>query len=493
MANDIMGEGFSFDDVLLVPQRTEVLPDQADTSTEIAKGISLRIPVISSPMDTVTEARMAIAIAREGGVGVIHRNMTVDSQVEEVDRVKRSEHAVIVNPISLSRDHVVRDALNLMERYHISGVPITDEEGILVGILTNRDIRFETEFDRPIAEAMTKENLVTAQQGTTLEQAEKILQKHRIEKLPIVDDKFKLIGLITIKDILKLRHYPHATKDDKGRLRVGAALGPLRNPVDRAKALVEAGADFLVLDSAHGHSLGVLNAVKIIKKALPDAILIAGNVATAEGAKDLIEAGADGLRVGIGAGSICTTRVVAGVGIPQLTAIMDCASEARKRGVPIIADGGIRYTGDIVKALAGGADAVMMGNMFAGCDEAPGEIEVYRNRAYKVYRGMGSISAMRQGSSDRYYQTNPQNLVPEGVEGRVPFRGPLAETVVQLIGGLRSGMGYLGVCNLKDLRANAKFIKITNAGLRESHPHDVWITKEPPNYSSEWSDGSGKE
>lgn len=490
MAGIELGEGLSFDDVLLVPQRTEALPDQIDTTSEVARGIQIRIPIVSAPMDTVTEARMAIAVAREGGIGIIHRNMSIERQAEQVDRVKRSEHGVIVNPIFLSRDHVVQDALDLMERYHISGVPITDEVGKLVGILTNRDIRFETEFNRPISEAMTSENLITAAQGTTLEQAERILQKHRIEKLPIVDDEFKLIGLITIKDILKLKHHPNATKDTKGRLRVGAAIGPLRNPVERAKALFEAGADLIVIDSAHGHSAGVMQAAAAIKRSIPDVTLVAGNVATAAGAKALIEAGVDGLRVGIGAGSICTTRIVAGVGVPQLTAVMICAEIASKFGIPIIADGGIRYTGDIVKALAAGANTVMMGNMFGGCDEAPGEIEMYRNRAYKVYRGMGSIGAMREGSSDRYFHVTPQKLVPEGVEGRVPYKGPVAETVVQILGGLRSGMGYLGAKDLQMLRESASFMRITNAGLRESHPHDVWITKEPPNYSGEWASGS---
>jgi IMP dehydrogenase len=373
-----------------------------------------------------------------------------------------------------------------MERYHISGVPITDEEGYLVGILTNRDIRFETNYDRPIREVMTSENLITAPVGTTLEEAERILQKHKIEKLPIVDEQGKLRGLITIKDLLKIRQHPHATKDDRGRLVVGAAVGPLREPVERARALYEAGVDFIVIDSAHGHSEGVLQAVRAIRRALPDLPIVAGNVATREGVRALVEAGAECIRVGLGAGSICTTRVVAGVGVPQLSAIMECAEEASKLGVPIIADGGIRYSGDIVKALAAGASAVMLGNLLAGCEEAPGEIEIYRNRAYKVYRGMGSVAAMREGSSDRYAQTDPRKLVPEGVEGRVPYRGPLSETIHQLVGGLRSGMGYLGARNLKELREKARFIRITNSGLRESHPHSVSITREPPNY---WTGG----
>jgi IMP dehydrogenase len=380
----------------------------------------------------------------------------------------------------------VRDALELMERYHISGVPITDEEGYLVGILTNRDIRFETNFDRLIHEVMTSENLITAPVGTSLEEAEKILQRHKIEKLPIVDEQGKLRGLITIKDLLKIRQHPNATKDDRGRLVVGAAVGPMRQPVERARALADAGVDFIVIDSAHGHSQGVLNAVRLIKRALPDLLVVAGNVATREGVRALAEAGADAIRVGLGAGSICTTRVVAGVGVPQLHAVMECAAEAQKWNLPIIADGGIRYSGDIVKALAAGASAVMLGNLLAGCEESPGEIEIFRNRAYKVYRGMGSVAAMRQGSSDRYYQTDPRKIVPEGVEGRVPYRGPLSETVHQLVGGLRSGMGYVGARNLQELREKARFIRITNSGLRESHPHSVSITREPPNY---WTGG----
>jgi IMP dehydrogenase len=479
-------EALSFDDVLLLPGYTDVLPDEVDTSTVLVRQIRLHIPIVSSPMDTVTESRMAIALAREGGVGVIHRNMPIERQVSEVDRVKRSEHGIIWDPIALSPDQTVRDALQLMERYHISGVPITDEQGYLVGILTNRDIRFETNYDRPIREVMTAENLITAPLGTTLDEAERILQKHKIEKLPIVDEQGKLRGLITIKDLLKLRQHPNATKDAKGRLVVGAAVGPLRAPVERACALYEAGADFIVIDSAHGHSEGVLQAVRAIRRAIPDLPIIAGNVATREGVRALVEAGAECIRVGLGAGSICTTRVVAGVGVPQLTAILECAEEASKRGVPIIADGGIRYSGDIVKALAAGASAVMLGNLLAGCEESPGEIEIYRNRAYKVYRGMGSLAAMRAGSSDRYAQTDPRKMVPEGVEGRVPYRGPLAETIHQLVGGLRAGMGYVGARNLQELRQKARFIRITNSGLRESHPHSVSITREPPNY---WTGG----
>jgi IMP dehydrogenase len=482
----VLTEALSFDDVLLLPNHSEVLPDEVDVSTTLVGDIRLRVPIVSSPMDTVTESRMAIALAREGGVGVIHRNMPIEKQALEVDRVKRSEHGVIWDPIYLSPNHTVRDALELMERYHISGVPITDEEGYLVGILTNRDIRFETNFDRPIHEVMTSENLITAPVGTSLEEAEKILQKHKIEKLPIVDEQGKLRGLITIKDLLKIRQHPNATKDDRGRLVVGAAVGAMRQPVERARALADAGADFIVIDSAHGHSQGVLNAVRLIKRALPDLLVVAGNVATREGVRALAEAGADAIRVGLGAGSICTTRVVAGVGVPQLHAIMECAAEAQKWNLPTIADGGIRYSGDIVKALAAGANAVMLGNLLAGCEESPGEIEIFRNRAYKVYRGMGSVAAMRQGSSDRYYQTDPRKIVPEGVEGRVPYRGPLSETIHQLVGGVRSGMGYVGARNLQELREKARFIRITNSGLRESHPHSVSITREPPNY---WTGG----
>lgn len=482
----VLTEALSFDDVLLLPNHSEVLPDQVDVSTTLVGNIRLRIPIVSSPMDTVTESRMAIALAREGGVGVIHRNMPIEKQALEVDRVKRSEHGVIWDPIYLLPNHTVRDALELMERYHISGVPITDEAGYLVGILTNRDIRFETNFDRPIHEVMTSENLITAPVGTSLEEAEKILQKHKIEKLPIVDEQGKLRGLITIKDLLKIRQHPNATKDERGRLVVGAAVGPMRQPVERARALADAGVDFIVIDSAHGHSQGVLNAVRLIKRALPDLLVIAGNVATREGVRALADAGADAIRVGLGAGSICTTRVVAGVGVPQLYAVMECAAEAQRWNLPVIADGGIRYSGDIVKALAAGASAVMLGNLLAGCEESPGEIEIFRNRAYKVYRGMGSVAAMRQGSSDRYYQTDPRKIVPEGVEGRVPYRGPLSETVHQLVGGVRSGMGYVGARNLQELREKARFIRITNSGLRESHPHSVSITREPPNY---WTGG----
>jgi IMP dehydrogenase len=479
-------EGLSFDDVLLVPAKTEVLPSEVDLSTELLPGIKLRVPIVSAPMDTVTDARMAIAMAREGGVGVLHRTMSIDDQAAAVDRVKRSESGVITKPFKLTADETIQDAVNLMERYHISGVPIVDEKGHLVGILTNRDIRFETDYTQSIRTRMTSEDLVTAAVGTTLDEAQKILAHNRIEKLPIVDADGYLRGLITIKDILKVQQHPLATKDAKGRLIVGAAIGALREPYERAKALHDAGVDFIVIDAAHGHSKGVMNCLKMLKEKLPDLKVIAGNVATKEGVRDLHALGADGLRLGIGAGSICTTRVIAGVGVPQFTAVMDCAEEANKLGITTIADGGIRASGDIVKCLAAGASAVMMGNMFAGCEESPGEIEIYRNRAYKVYRGMGSVGAMKAGSSDRYMQVKEAGavIVPEGVEGRVPFKGLLRDTMAQLVGGLKSGMGYVGAENLTSLQQHAEFIKITGAGLRESHPHDVQITKEPPNYSS---------
>lgn len=478
----ISRKGLSFDDVLLVPNKSDVTQADCDTSTYVARGIRLRIPLVSSPMDTVTESRMAIAIAREGGIGIIHRNMTPEHQATEVDRVKRTEHGIILNPVYLSPDNTIFDALKIMEKYHISGVPITQGD-LLIGILTNRDIRFEDNPSRKISEVMTKEGLITAPIGTTLEQAKATLQKHKIEKLPIVDDEGRLKGLITIKDIEKIRQYPHATKDQNGRLCVGGAVGPLKDPVGRAGLLIEAGVDLLCVDSAHGHSAGVLNAVTAIKKAFPDIPVIGGNVVTGEGVKDLVAAGADGIRVGVGPGSICTTRVVAGVGVPQITAIMECAEEAKKLGVPIMADGGVKLSGDITKAIAAGADCVMIGNLFAGTDETPGDIEIYRNRSYKVYRGMGSIGAMKQGSSDRYAQTDENRLVPEGIEGRVPYKGTISDTVHQLIGGLRSGMGYCGANTIADLQTKAKFITITAASLRESHPHDVVITKEAPNYS----------
>jgi len=445
-------------------------------------------------MDTVTDARLAIAIAREGGVGVLHRNMSIELQAEAVDRVKRSESGVITKPFKLEADKTLQDALNLMERFHISGVPIVSADGKLVGVLTNRDIRFETDFTKKISERMTSKNLITGAVGTTLEQAQEMLAQHRIEKLPIVDEDGQLKGLITIKDILKVKHHPLSTKDSKGRLIVGAAIGALRQPYERAKALQDAGVDFIVIDAAHGHSKGVMECLKMLKSKLPDLKVIAGNVATKEGVRDLAAIGADALRLGIGAGSICTTRVIAGVGVPQFTAVLDCCEEANKLGIPTIADGGIRSSGDVVKCLAAGASCVMMGNMFAGCEESPGEIEIYRNRAYKVYRGMGSAGAMKQGSSDRYMQVKEAGgvIVPEGVEGRVPFKGSLADTMNQLVGGLRSGMGYVGAPDLHGLRTSAEFLKITNAALRESHPHDVQITKEPPNYSSPWGSSEGE-
>jgi len=487
-------EGLSFDDVLLIPQRTEVLPSEVDPSTPFLPGILLRVPIVSAPMDTVTESRLAIALAREGGVGVIHRNMPIDRQAEEVDRVKRSEHGVIINPIKLTPDKAIQDAVNLMERFHISGVPIVDDTGKLVGILTNRDIRFVTDYTKPIHERMTSRNLVTTSVGTTLDQAEDILAEHRIEKLPIVDADFRLKGLITIKDILKVKRHPLATKDDKGRLVVGAAIGALREPLERSQALYDAGVDFVVIDAAHGQSKGVMDCVRLLKERLPELRVVAGNVATDDAVRELHAIGADGLRVGIGAGSICTTRVVSGVGVPQFSAVFHCAAAAQELGIPTIADGGIRSSGDVVKCLAAGATCVMMGNMFAGCEESPGETEIYRNRAYKVYRGMGSIGAMKAGSSDRYFQVKEAGgtMVPEGVEGRVPFKGSLSETVAQLLGGLRSGMGYLGAATLEDLRSRAEFLKITGAALRESHPHDVWITKEPPNYTSPYGGGESE-
>jgi IMP dehydrogenase len=487
-------EGLSFDDVLLVPQETAVLPSEVDISAPFLNGITLKVPIVSAPMDTVTDARLAIAIAREGGVGVLHRNMTIDAQAEQVDRVKRSEHGVITNPIKLEPNKTLQDAVNLMERFHISGVPIVDEENKLVGILTNRDIRFETDFKKPIHSRMTSRDLITSKVGTTLDQAEDILSDHRIEKLPIVDKDGRLQGLITIKDILKVKQHPLATKDGKGRLVVGGAIGALREPYERSKALMDAGVDFIVIDAAHGHSKGVMECVKLLKKKLPNLMVVAGNVATKEGVRALHNLGADALRLGIGAGSICTTRIVAGVGVPQFTAVAECCEEANKVGMPTIADGGIRSSGDIVKCLAAGATCVMMGNMFAGCEESPGEMEIYRNRAYKVYRGMGSIGAMKQGSSDRYMQIKESGavIVPEGVEGRVPFKGVLSETMAQLIGGIRSGMGYVGAESLDDLRKKAQFLKITGAALRESHPHDVWITKEPPNYTSPFISGEGE-
>ncbi|MFY9564082.1 MAG: IMP dehydrogenase [Limnochordia bacterium] len=476
-------EGLTFDDVLLLPAASDVLPSQVDTSTRITNRIQLNIPIVSAGMDTVTEARMAIAIAREGGIGVIHKNLSIEDQAGEVDKVKRSESGIIVDPIFLSPEHSISDALELMARYHISGVPIVDSDHKLVGILTNRDLKFEENFDQPIGNVMTKDNLVTAPEHTTLEEAKRILHKHRIEKLPLVDDNYRLKGLITIKDIEKARQYPNSAKDAHGRLRVAAAVGVGYDVMERASALVKAGVDVLVIDTAHGHSKRVVETTTLLKQEFGSQVdIISGNIATAEAAEALIAAGADAIKVGVGPGSICTTRIISGVGVPQLTAIWDCAQVAQKYGVPVIADGGIRYSGDIVKALAAGADAVMLGSIMAGTEESPGEIEIYQGRSYKVYRGMGSLGAMKAGSRDRYFQEDSSKLVPEGVEGRVPYKGSVSETVFQLVGGLRSGMGYCGARNIKALKENARFVRITPAGMHESHPHSVQITKEAPNY-----------
>lgn len=475
-------EGLTFDDVLLVPQQSDFMPREADLSTYLTKKIKLNIPMMSAAMDTVTESGMAIAIAREGGIGIIHKNMSVEEQAAEVDKVKRSEHGVIVDPFSLSPDSTLNDAEVLMSKYKISGVPITENDK-LVGILTNRDLKFETDYTKKISECMTKDGLVTAPVGTTLAEAKEILRKNKIEKLPIVDDNYCLKGLITIKDIEKVIQYPNSARDENGRLLVGAALGVTDDVLERAAKLIEAKVDVVVLDSAHGHSQNIANCLKKIKAAYPDLQVIAGNIATAEAAEFLIQAGADAVKVGIGPGSICTTRVVAGIGVPQITAICDVADVARKYGVPVIADGGIKYSGDLVKAIAAGADVIMMGSIFAGCEESPGDNEIYQGRQFKVYRGMGSLGAMNSGSKDRYFQQGMKKLVPEGVEGRVPYKGAVSDTIYQLLGGLRAGMGYCGTKTIEDLKVNGKFIKITGAGLKESHPHDVNITKESPNYS----------
>ncbi|MBE6847845.1 MAG: IMP dehydrogenase [Ruminococcus sp.] len=478
-------EGLTFDDVLLIPGESDVTPNMIKLSTRLARNVMLNTPIMTSAMDTVTESKMAIAMAREGGIGIIHKNMSIEKQVEEVDKVKRSENGVIVNPFSLTEDCYVYDADNLMGKYKISGVPIVDAAGKLVGIITNRDLRFLTDFNLRISDVMTKENLVTAPVGTTLAQAQEILCKHKIEKLPIVDDNGILRGLITIKDIEKSVKYPNSARDANGRLLCGAAIGVTADMLDRAAALVDAKVDVLVLDSAHGHSANIMRAVREFKKAFPETALIAGNIATAEAAEALINAGADAIKVGIGPGSICTTRVVAGIGVPQITAIYDAACVAQKRGIPVIADGGIKYSGDIVKALAAGASCVMLGSLFAGCDEAPGATEIYQGRQFKVYRGMGSLGAMECGSKDRYFQEGARKLVPEGVEGRVPYKGLLADTVFQLCGGIRAGMGYCGCADIPTLHERAKFVRITGAGLKESHPHDIYITKEAPNYSAQ--------
>lgn len=476
-------ESLTFDDVLLIPQKSSVLPRDVSVKTKLSEKLQLNIPILSAGMDTVTEAKMAIAIARQGGLGIIHKNMSIDQQAERVDRVKRSESGVITDPFFLTPDRQVFDAEHLMGKYRISGVPIVDDDRKLVGILTNRDLRFIEDYSIKISDVMTKDNLVTAPVGTTLKEAEKILQKHKIEKLPLVDNNGILKGLITIKDIEKVIQFPNSAKDSQGRLLAGAAVGVTKDTMQRVDKLVEAGVDVIVVDTAHGHSAGVLEKVREIREKYPDLDLIAGNVATAEATRDLIKAGATIVKVGIGPGSICTTRVVAGVGVPQITAVYDCATEARKHGVAIIADGGIKYSGDIVKAIAAGANAVMLGSLLAGVEESPGEREIYQGRQFKVYRGMGSVAAMEKGSSDRYFQENNQKLVPEGIEGRVPYKGPLEDTIHQLVGGLRAGMGYCGTASIDDLRENALFTKITNAGLKESHPHDVQITKEAPNYS----------
>ena len=480
----IIGESITFDDVLLVPSYSEVIPNQVDLTTHLTKTIKLNIPMMSASMDTVTEHRMAIAMARQGGIGIIHKNMSIEKQAEEVDKVKRSENGVITDPFYLSPEHTLADANELMAKFRISGVPITEGRK-LVGIITNRDLKFETDFSKKIKDSMTSEGLVTAKEGITLEEAKAILSNARKEKLPIVDDDFNLKGLITIKDIEKQIKYPNSAKDAKGRLLCGAGVGITSNALERVDALVKAQVDVIVLDSSHGHSANVIRCLKMIKEAYPELPLIAGNIATGEAARDLIEAGADAVKVGIGPGSICTTRVVSGIGVPQISAIMDCYEVAKEYGVPVIADGGIKYSGDITKAIAAGANVCMMGSMFAGCDEAPGEFELFQGRKYKVYRGMGSISAMENGSKDRYFQEGAKKLVPEGVEGRVAYKGSVEDTIFQMLGGLRSGMGLCGTPTIEELKQRGRFIKITAASLKESHPHDIHITKEAPNYSTE--------
>ena len=480
----IIGEGITFDDVLLVPAYSNVIPNEIDVSTYLTKKIKLNIPLMSAGMDTVTEHRMAIAMARQGGIGIIHKNMSIEAQAEEVDKVKRSENGVITDPFSLSPEHTLKDADDLMAKFRISGVPITEGKK-LVGIITNRDLKFETDFTKKIKESMTSENLITAKEGITLDEAKEILARARKEKLPIVDDEYNLKGLITIKDIEKTIKYPLAAKDAQGRLLCGAAVGITANVLDRVEALVKAKVDVIVLDSAHGHSENVLRCVRMIKENYPEVQVIAGNVATGDATKALIEAGVDAVKVGIGPGSICTTRVVAGIGVPQISAIMDCYAVAKEYGIPIIADGGIKYSGDITKAIAAGGNVCMMGSMFAGCDESPGTFELFQGRKYKVYRGMGSIAAMENGSKDRYFQTNAKKLVPEGVEGRVAYKGLVEDTVFQLLGGLRSGMGYCGCPTVEELKERGRFVKISAASLKESHPHDIHITKEAPNYSTD--------
>ena len=480
----LIGEGITFDDVLLVPAYSEVIANDVDTRTRLTNKIQLNIPLMSASMDTVTEHRMAIAMARQGGIGIIHKNMSIEEQAEEVDKVKRSENGVITDPFSLSPEHTIQDADDLMAKYRFSGVPIT-ECTKLVGIITNRDLKFETDYSKKIKESMTSEGLVTAKEGITLEEAKQILGRARKEKLPIVDDDFNLKGLITIKDIEKQIKYPNAAKDDQGRLLCGAGVGITADVLDRVQALVDAHVDVIVVDSAHGHSANVLRVVRMVKDKFPDLQVIAGNVATGAGAKALIEAGADCVKIGIGPGSICTTRIVAGIGVPQITAIMSAYEEAKKAGIPIIADGGIKYSGELTKAIAAGADVCMLGSMLAGCDESPGDFELYQGRKYKVYRGMGSLAAMENGSKDRYFQTNAKKLVPEGVEGRVAYKGTVEDTIFQMMGGLRSGMGYCGAKDIKTLQETGEFVKISAASLKESHPHDIHITKEAPNYSVE--------
>ena len=484
-ANKFSKEGLTFDDVLLIPGESDVTPNMIQLGTTLAGKVKLKTPIMTSAMDTVTESKMAIAIAREGGIGIIHKNMSIEKQADEVDKVKRSENGVIVNPFSLTENHFVYDADELMGKYKISGVPIVDNEGKLVGIITNRDMRFMTDFNTRIADVMTKDNLVTAPVGTTLQEAQEILRAHKIEKLPLVDQDGYLKGLITIKDIEKSVQYPNSARDERGRLLCGAAIGVTADILDRAKALIDAQVDVLVLDSAHGHSANIMRCVKMVKEAFPDTPVIAGNIATAEAAEALIQAGADALKVGIGPGSICTTRVVAGIGVPQITAVYDVACVAEKYGIPVIADGGIKYSGDIVKALAAGANVVMLGSLLAGCEEAPGATEIFQGRQFKVYRGMGSLGAMECGSKDRYFQEGAKKLVPEGVKGRVPYKGVVADTIFQLCGGIRSGMGYCGCKDIPTLHEKAKFVRITGAGLKESHPHDIYITKEAPNYSAQ--------
>lgn len=479
----IVGDGITFDDVLLVPGYSEVTPNMVDLSTYLTKSIKLNIPMMSAGMDTVTEHRMAIAMARQGGIGIIHKNMSIEAQAEEVDKVKRSENGVITDPFYLSPEHTLEDANNLMAKFRISGVPITTEDKKLVGIITNRDLKFETDFSKKIKDSMTSEGLVTAKEGITLEEAKAILAKARKEKLPIVDDNYVLKGLITIKDIEKQIKYPLSAKDSQGRLLCGAAVGITKNIMDRVDALVKVKVDVIVIDSAHGHSKNIIDTVKMVKQTYPDLQVIAGNIATGDAAKALIEAGVDAVKVGIGPGSICTTRVVAGIGVPQITAIMDCYEVAKEYGIPVIADGGIKFSGDMTKAIAAGANVCMMGSIFAGCDESPGTFELYQGRKYKVYRGMGSIAAMENGSKDRYFQADAKKLVPEGVEGRVAYKGTVEDTVFQLVGGIRSGMGYCGAKDIETLKIEGKFVKISSASLKESHPHDIHITKEAPNYS----------